>query len=1300
MGYKCFSKQAQILGSSSPLSTTMTELKIKETIPVCQLTQFLHGPPSSGLNFIHVVLEIICGNHDLNIAVECLRKYTMTMRKECSLRNTPVHPFVFRQRKEKVDWRRLASIDVNRVINEMDVGTLQDVLSSVAFCDITCEVDMRCVDSNLIKLFQLAQLLVEYLLHSQNYLISSVNSLKEENASLQKDLSSAKQDLAEKMNKLTAVRRECHRRRLLLLAQQQLMDSGPQSYHRCLYCPKAFLNASFLAAHVQRRHLETENPRQPQTLIAECGSKKTPLMAETVHIQTNNVQTDAMEKDVRDLLAYLRSNSSKPEAGVPPQNKQSGGKLRHVATHTGTLDEFACKEVYVTEENEKSDWKRTIAEENRQELEALKRIFENELRDLRKQYEVTQADLAELKAKPAMSNVGEIVDDTAKVSSRQHPTKGTPTSSEAIVKESVSPDGTFHQPFSTIHSKGPRNESEPTITNENEALASPTLEVGFLRPCDHRHIMSRHSKPTVPIFRLKKMIPIQENVIYRPHDVTPEDSDDKAESDITVPVLAHSPCDCTRRSLRVRSTNPSFVDGREDELDDCLFNLRDVRKCRKNKRLICGCKDQFTCRKTKHVRKRIRSTAIQVGLGKDSKLSVSGGRKVIHTNGMQDNSIFLKVRRKYSRSGSSTATHRSPSPKAKQLTDRIHGFSREIVIVRTDDEELPTEQTFRGKSETTASIQLMPLVCSENASCVAPHWKNDSVSSVRRVGVNATDLPSHLLPQEHSIVCDRPHIQPSVGRMFEGSESKISKSSRQSSEHLSASVDGTPLYHPSKMQPVETDRPAFDNTRKTFKKAVCYEDSGSENKGEPVFDSTVQLPTTTCASIPLPKQFLDSSLLRHGRLLEQLRADPQTIQGLRHEVERLLSEHLVERNINIDQTRLSTSKFNEHLGALNRDREHLCRKHLNFMKTREALAQHVDRLARAALSGRSVDRMASSIFYAGSQQSVKGRSLSRSRLPPSGVYSPGCVHQSSVPHSTQQHTNIHSPVGQSMPTLTGPEQEIQHFGISPFRSTGSIRLTQHNPPTRRYDPQIDTRSGVGSQSVDHQSLSSRGSSDRLGRSSKQSRFAATAQPSAPQHHQPGCSTRTFSPHTSPVTYFSHDRRVVTFGPGHSDGKNFTDTSNDDWNSSKEDLQNPVGRVKRKTKGIGDNSEGIEHDNDIQVISQSRPAQSNTNAQFMVPSAGGSTPGKMQNTRTDEEDMFSVSSINGNGNDENSLEFNRETPHKQDADLFGVRCSIDPSVIEAHAQSAALGPRPTTRFGSTDRQVPLATSPEFGLHRPV
>ncbi|VDP91266.1 unnamed protein product [Echinostoma caproni] len=70
--------------------------------------------------------------------------------------------------------------------------------------------------------------------------------------------------LVAKTNRLTVVRRECHRRRLLLLAQQQLMDSGPQTYHRCMYCSKAFLNASFLAAHVHRRHPETEVSKQAE----------------------------------------------------------------------------------------------------------------------------------------------------------------------------------------------------------------------------------------------------------------------------------------------------------------------------------------------------------------------------------------------------------------------------------------------------------------------------------------------------------------------------------------------------------------------------------------------------------------------------------------------------------------------------------------------------------------------------------------------------------------------------------------------------------------------------------------------------------------------------------------------------------------------------------------------------------------------------------------------------------------------------------------------------------------------------
>ncbi len=68
--------------------------------------------------------------------------------------------------------------------------------------------------------------------------------------------------IEQQADRLTTTRKECHRRRLLLLAQQQLMDAGPQTYHRCPHCPKAFINASFLNAHLHRRHAELVNALQ------------------------------------------------------------------------------------------------------------------------------------------------------------------------------------------------------------------------------------------------------------------------------------------------------------------------------------------------------------------------------------------------------------------------------------------------------------------------------------------------------------------------------------------------------------------------------------------------------------------------------------------------------------------------------------------------------------------------------------------------------------------------------------------------------------------------------------------------------------------------------------------------------------------------------------------------------------------------------------------------------------------------------------------------------------------------------
>ncbi|VDQ06276.1 unnamed protein product [Trichobilharzia regenti] len=51
-----------------------------------------------------------------------------------------IPPILFRKRTEKIDWRRLASIDVNRIASHVDIESLQEMLTSVTFCDITSEI--------------------------------------------------------------------------------------------------------------------------------------------------------------------------------------------------------------------------------------------------------------------------------------------------------------------------------------------------------------------------------------------------------------------------------------------------------------------------------------------------------------------------------------------------------------------------------------------------------------------------------------------------------------------------------------------------------------------------------------------------------------------------------------------------------------------------------------------------------------------------------------------------------------------------------------------------------------------------------------------------------------------------------------------------------------------------------------------------------------------------------------------------------------------------------------------------------
>lgn len=85
--------------------------------------------------------------------------------------------FFFRQRRGRLNLRRIEAIDIERMIREVDVDILQQNVEDITFCDFG-EDDLHFLsDRQVVKLFKMAQLTIEYLLYSQGKLVSNLNDL-------------------------------------------------------------------------------------------------------------------------------------------------------------------------------------------------------------------------------------------------------------------------------------------------------------------------------------------------------------------------------------------------------------------------------------------------------------------------------------------------------------------------------------------------------------------------------------------------------------------------------------------------------------------------------------------------------------------------------------------------------------------------------------------------------------------------------------------------------------------------------------------------------------------------------------------------------------------------------------------------------------------------------------------------------------------------------------------------------------------------------------------------------------------
>ncbi|XP_014446421.1 zinc finger protein DZIP1 isoform X1 [Tupaia chinensis] len=291
----------------------------------------------------------------------------------------PLPFFQFRPRLESLDWRRLSAIDVDKVAGAVDVLTLQENIMNITFCKLEDEKCPHCqsgVDPVLLKLIRLAQLTIEYLLHSQEFLTSQLHSLEERLRLSLSDCEQSKKMLTKQAGEIKLLKEECKRRKKMI-STQQLMIEAKASYYQCHFCDKAFMNQAFLQSHIQRRHPEDS------------------------HLEyKKQAQTDKLQSEIDMLKEQLQLTKSQLEA----------------AQHAHAVRFSKEYELQKTKEEEflKSfdRWKEEEKEKLVDEMEKVKEMFMKEFKELTSKNSSLEYQLSEIQKSNMQikSNIGTLKD--------------------------------------------------------------------------------------------------------------------------------------------------------------------------------------------------------------------------------------------------------------------------------------------------------------------------------------------------------------------------------------------------------------------------------------------------------------------------------------------------------------------------------------------------------------------------------------------------------------------------------------------------------------------------------------------------------------------------------------------------------------------------------------------------------------------------------------------------------------------------------------------------------------------------
>ncbi|XP_019850737.1 PREDICTED: zinc finger protein DZIP1L-like [Amphimedon queenslandica] len=251
----------------------------------------------------------------------------LPVEEEPAVRGT----FTFRRRWANVDWRALSGVDVDKIAQTVDVQTLQNNILHVTFCNVENE-EFRNVDINFIKLFRLAQLIIEYLLHTQQYLTDQLQVLQEQLHITGQELQSTRIEVTTQSKNLKTVKRENRKRRKMIESYQQMMNAGASGLYPCHVCRREFISAEFLKGHIERRH--TAKPKDDAEVLKEMEKELETKVFEKVQQQLLQSQNE-MKQEM--LLKESKLHEEKVKEFEMWKTQEQQRLKEELAVHKATL---------------------------------------------------------------------------------------------------------------------------------------------------------------------------------------------------------------------------------------------------------------------------------------------------------------------------------------------------------------------------------------------------------------------------------------------------------------------------------------------------------------------------------------------------------------------------------------------------------------------------------------------------------------------------------------------------------------------------------------------------------------------------------------------------------------------------------------------------------------------------------------------------------------------------------------------------------------------------------------------------